>query len=75
MKTTIKIAFAAMFIASMAGNFYALGMVRKNALVLDQCAKTINVYECKVVAVPVKGPKIVEVMPELLPPPVMIGSK
>lgn len=69
MKTTLTL--AAMLAVSMAGNFYALNIAHKNGQALDACAKVQNVYACKAVAVPVDAPRVVEVSPALLPPPVL----
>lgn len=73
MKTTLTL--AAMLAVSMAGNFYALNIAHKNANTLDACAKVQNVYACKAVAVPAEAPRIVEVAPALLPPPVLAQVK
>ena len=35
----------------------------------DDCARTNNVYACKIISVPVKAPEIAYVEPTLLPPP------
>lgn len=59
-------------IASMAfiGGIYAGSIKTDSQMALDACARENNVYECKWQAVPNQPPRVVEVTPELLPPPV-----
>ena len=52
------------------GGIYAGGIKTDNQLALEACARENNVYQCKWEAVPNEPPRVLEVMPELLPPPV-----
>lgn len=35
----------------------------------DDCARSNNVYACKIISVPVRAPEVAYVEPTLLPPP------
>jgi hypothetical protein len=63
-------AATALVCSAFAGGIYASQLKTETEKQLDACAKLYDVYECKMVAMPVKDYSIVKTSPDLLPPPV-----
>jgi hypothetical protein len=63
-------AATAVLCSAFAGGIYASQLKTETEKQLDACAKLYDVYECKMVAMPVKDYSIVKTSPDLLPPPV-----
>jgi hypothetical protein len=57
-------------LSATANAMYTYNQVSRD-IALDDCARSLNVYTCKWVAVPATPPRVVTVQPDLLPPPVL----
>ncbi len=70
-KTPMKLylAMTALAIGSIALNVHFARESRTLDTMLENCARTENVYTCKLTAVPTVAPKVAYAERELLPPP------
>lgn len=55
--------------AVLAGTYVVKDLRKKQSL--EMCAKSLNVYKCRWVAVPVEAPRVVVQQADILPPPVL----
>jgi hypothetical protein len=69
--TTYAIVMTAIAISATLGNGYWLRNAHNTGLQLDACAKSNNVYACKIDFVPVEEPRVVYKQAALLPPPAL----